>query len=251
MVASAGGRGHGSGQPVPYLTAAQMREVDRLMVEEYHIDVPRMMESAGRLLARLARRRFLGGDATGKHVVVLAGPGGNGGGALVCARHLSNWGTHVQVSLTRDIARLAPVPRDQLSILERLGVPIGVGCPPRGPETSLVVDGIIGYSLAGAPRGLAAELIEWANGQEAPVLALDIPSGLDATTGIAHEPTTRATATMTLALPKRGLAESGAAPSVGELYLADIGVPSQLYAQPSLGLQVEPLFSREEIVQLR
>ena len=74
---------------IPYLTTQQMIEVDRVMIEDLLIDLPRMMENAGRNLADLARRRFLDGDPRGKSVVVLAGAGGNGGGALVCARRLT------------------------------------------------------------------------------------------------------------------------------------------------------------------
>jgi NAD(P)H-hydrate epimerase len=73
---------------VPYLTADQMVEVDRAMIEDYHIGLVQMMENAGRNLAHLARVRFLESNPSGKPVVVLAGTGGNGGGALVCARRL-------------------------------------------------------------------------------------------------------------------------------------------------------------------
>ena len=113
-----------------------------------------------------------------------------------------------------------------------------------------IVDGIIGYSLSGAPRGAAAKLIRWANAQEAPLLALDIPSGLDATTGAPHTPCIRAEATLTLALPKEGLRAAGARAYVGELYLADIGVPPQLYARPTVDLAVGPLFAERDIVRV-
>lgn len=77
-----------------------MREVDRAMIEEYHIELIQMMENAGRNLAHLARMPFLGGDPRGYHVVVLAGRGGNGGGGLVCPRRLYNWGANVEVFKT-------------------------------------------------------------------------------------------------------------------------------------------------------
>ena len=75
-------------EQIPYLTTDQMREVDRLMIEVYQIELMQMMENAGRNLAHLARDRFLDGDPQNKYVIVLAGTGGNGGGALVCARRL-------------------------------------------------------------------------------------------------------------------------------------------------------------------
>jgi len=74
---------------VPYVTTAQMVEVDRAMIEDFGIELIQMMENAGRSLAHLARARFLSGDPRGKRVVALAGTGGNGGGALVCARRAS------------------------------------------------------------------------------------------------------------------------------------------------------------------
>ena len=118
-------------------------------------------------------------------------------------------------------------------------------------DADLIVDGIIGYSLSGAPRGAAADLIHWANDQDRPTLALDVPSGLDATTGTAYVPCVRAAATMTLALPKEGLRAEGAEQYVGELYLADISVPPALYAAPPLSLKVGPLFAEEDVIRLR
>ncbi len=234
---------------VPFLTPAQMREVDRAMVEDYHIELLQMIENAGRNLADLARARFLDGDPTGREVTVLAGSGGNGGGALVCARRLANWGTHVRVYLTRSADKMTSVPAHQLDILQQMGVPaLPAAHVGDALGADLVVDGIIGYSLSGAPRGTAADLIRWANGQRLPVLALDVPSGLDSTTGIPYDPCVRATATLTLALPKVGLRDPRARPYVGELYVADISVPPGLYA--SLGVQVGPLFAERDVIRL-
>src|SRR5712691_9984033 len=83
---------------VPWLSVEQMREVDRVMVDELGILLVRMMENAGRNLAQLARH-LLGGDARGRSIVVLAGPGGNGGGGLVAARHLAVAGAQVTIGL--------------------------------------------------------------------------------------------------------------------------------------------------------
>jgi NAD(P)H-hydrate epimerase len=234
---------------IPFLTTAQMREVDRAMAEDYHIALPQMMENAGRNLADLARSRFLDGDPIGRGVTILAGSGGNGGGALVCARRLVNWGACVRVYLGRSPDAMAPVPARQLDILQQMGVP-WLPAQELGDTTGgdLVVDGIIGYSLSGAPRGRAADMIRWANAQRAPVLALDVPSGLDSTAGIPYDPCIQATATLTLALPKVGLRDPRARPYVGELYLADISVPPGLYL--SLGVHVGPLFSRSDVIRL-
>jgi NAD(P)H-hydrate epimerase len=186
-----------------------MREVDRAMIEDLHIELVQMMENAGRNLAELAIARF-----KPTRVMVLAGTGRNGGGDLVAARHLANRGRKVRVVLARP-DDLTAVPAHQLDIITRMGVPVEDDAEP----ADLVVDAVIGYSLRGDPRGRAAELIDWANNQAAQVLALDTPSGLDVTSGLAGSPCVAAKATLTLALPKVGLLD---APSVGELYLADI-----------------------------
>jgi NAD(P)H-hydrate epimerase len=238
-------------ETVPFLTTEQMIAVDRAMVEDLHIDLIQMMENAGRNLAHLARVRFLDGRPIGKQVVVLTGSGGNGGGAMVCARRLHAWGAQVHVFLATASEALAPATARQRDILERMGVPVERANTVRGiRNVTLIVDGVIGYRLSGAPRGAAAEAIGWANAQVVPVLALDVPSGIDATTGAVHAPAIRATAAMTLALPKAGLRAPAAAEHVGELYLADIGVPPGLYTQ-LLAVPVGPLFALDEIVRLR
>jgi NAD(P)H-hydrate epimerase len=138
-------------------------------------------------------------------------------------------------------ARLTPVPTHQADILGRMGVPIAS----RPPTADLIIDALIGYSLRGDPAGAAAELITWANGQAAPILALDTPSGVDLTTGAAGTPAVRAAATLTLALPKVGLLD---APNVGELYLADISVPPLVYQR--MGIAVPELFRQSSLLRI-
>ena len=142
--------------------------------------------------------------------MVLAGNGSNGGGALVCARRLHNWGAQVRVFLSRPDSELTPIPAHQLDTLLRMRVTVAqADATDETGDCDLVVDGVIGYGLSGAPHGTAGKLIQWANSQEAPVVALDAPSGVDTTTGKAFDPAVRATATLTLALPKEGLRASG------------------------------------------
>ena len=237
---------------LPYVTTEQMIEVDRAMIEDMRIELIQMMENAGRNLAHLARIRFLDGNPQGKKVVVLAGTGGNGGGALVCARRLHTWGAKVQVVVTRPARDFTPVPAHQLDILQRMKVPIAEAeAVSQAESPALIVDGLIGYRLKGAPRGAVADLIRWANAQPAPILALDVPSGIDTTSGTVFNPAIQATATMTLALPKAGLRAPGVEAYVGELYLADISVPPSLYAEPALALEVGPLFAESDILRLR
>ncbi len=234
------------GAALPWLTAAQMRAADRLAVERYGIDLPRMMELAGRHLAELARRRFLQGDPRGRAVAVLAGSGGNGGGVLVAARRLACWGAHVSVWCTRPPQRSRPLTAAQARILERVGVGISDAGAPAG-AAEVVLEGVLGYSLSGAPRGRAAELIEYARRQPAPVLSLDVPAGLDCERGVLLEPAVRAAATLALALPKRGLRGLAEA---GELYLGDLGWPPALFALEPLGLRVHSPFHAGDLLRV-
>ena len=230
---------------MPFLavTAAQMAEVDRLMVETYGILLIQMMENAGRHLAEQARR-MLGGHLAGQSVVVLCGAGNNGGGGMVAARHLHNRSAIVFPKVVADPARLTRIPAHQWRILETLG--LDRKTDPDLSRADLIIDALVGYGLSGDPRGAVAEWIELANASGRQILALDTPSGLDPTTGRPGSPCVRATATLTLALPKAGLLAPAARPYVGDLYLADIGVPPELYRQ--LGIEVDRWFESDSIV---
>jgi NAD(P)H-hydrate epimerase len=217
-----------------------MVEVDRLMIDDFGISLVRMMENAGRGVANLARH-LLGGEVSDARVLVLSGTGGNGGGGLVAARHLANAGAEVDVRLASEPDRLTPVPAEQHAILTRMGVRVAQGLPlPDGPD--LVVDALLGYSLDGAPRGSYAELIRAL--PAVPRASLDVPSGLELRTGIVHDPHVEATATLTLAAPKRGLEVN----VVGDLYLADISVPAAVY--DALGVEYRSPFAAGPLVAL-
>ena len=236
--------------PVPSISTEQMIEVDRLMVGYYGIDLVRMMENAGRGLAILARERFLKHYYGAAPVVILAGTGGNGGGVLVAARRLINWGIPAVVYVTAP-KNMKPVPGQQLNILHKMGIPCHTIDHLWNQENaSLILDGIIGYSLSGHPRGAAKAMIQWANQQKAPILSLDTPSGIDLTNGTIYNPVIQAKATLTLALPKHGLFAKEAIPYRGELYLADIGVPNVLYQTKSIDIDLPPIFKDRDIVRI-
>ncbi len=229
-----------------------MREVDRLMIGPFRISLEQMMENAGRALARLALSRFLDNDAKGKKVLVLVGSGGNGGGGMVCARNLHNWGASVELFTSAGLDGFGEVPGKQLEILDGLEVPMTlVSGLVDLPEADLIIDALVGYSLSGPPRGAVASLIRSANDEECPVLALDVPSGVDAGSGAVYDPAIIADATLTLGLPKTGLRNPDAHAAIGELYLADIGIPPELYAKPSIGIRVRSPFAESDIVKLR
>jgi NAD(P)H-hydrate epimerase len=217
-----------------WLTADQMREVDRLTIDRFGVDLTRMMENAGHSLAELAISL-----ARPSSVVVLAGGGGNGGGGLVAARHLANRGVAVEVVLASP-DQMTPVPAAQLAILTRMGVAV-VDEP---QAAGAIIDALVGYSLRGRPEGRVAELVSWANAAEGTTISLDVPTGLDATTGRAEGVCVRADATLTLAMPKAGLRT---APEVGDLFLADISVPPEVYLELGFPRRASPFGSSSTV----
>ncbi len=234
---------------IPAITAEQMRKVDHLIVAKYGIQLTQMMENAGRNLAELTRR-WLGGSVLAKRLIIATGRGNNGGGGMVAARHLHNWGARVTVLLESE--RLSGTPRLQWEILKRLPLERKIAQVAlkfiAQQSADVVIDALIGYGLSGPPRGWVASVIEAINTLDMPVIALDVPSGLDATTGEICSPCIRATATLTLALPKTGLMKPQAKDAVGRLYLADIGVPNVIYRE--IGIEVGSIFARDALIPL-
>jgi len=212
---------------VVWLSAEEMRAIDRVMTDELGIELKQMMENAGRSLAVLARL-LLGGSAADRSVTVLAGRGGNGGGGLVAARQLANAGARVRVLVAAPRLQLAAVTRDQLDVLDAMAVPVELEAA-AVPPSDLVIDALLGYSQVGPPRGGVARLLDAVKGLR--VLSLDVPSGLELASGTLHSPHARAEATLTLAAPKTALRGPAAAQTVGELYLADISVPEWAFSR--------------------
>src|SRR5215469_6878897 len=217
-----------SNNKVPALTTAQMREVDRIAMQETGPNLFQMMENAGRNLAEMALER-LGRDWQKERVIVLAGTGGNGGGGITAARHLANRGAQVELCLAVT-DKLSEVASWQRRVFQSTsGKEVQFRCLDSAP-VHLILDALIGYSLQTAPQGLFAELIRWANTTRAPIISLDVPSGVDSTTGATPGEFIRPSWTMTLALPKSGLARA----EVGELILADIGIPEETFRRASV-----------------
>lgn len=202
------------------MTVDQMRELDRLAVEA-GLALPVMMENAGRSLAQVADA-FWDGE---RRVDVLAGVGGNGGGVAVAARHLANRGWQVTVHLA-PTGTLGDVTACQVELVRLAGATVTNELP---DGSGLVVDGLLGYGLSGAPREEQARLIDSVGGR--PTVALDVPSGLELQTAVLHDPAIHADVTLTLAAPKHALRDADVA--VGMLLLADIGVPLPLTSRPA------------------
>jgi NAD(P)H-hydrate epimerase len=200
-----------------------MAEADRLAIEVFGITLLQMMEHAGSALAEIVRAVAPEGET-----VVLAGGGNNGGGGLCAARHLADRGRRVSVVLASD--SLGDAVGHHLHTLEEMGIEPAE----EPPDAPVVVDALVGYGLEGPPRGRHAELAAWSAGRT--VVSLDLPSGLG------HEGSIEPTATLTLALPKRRLAE------VRPLFLADLGLPEALWER--LGVRQGDLFADGPIVEV-
>jgi hydroxyethylthiazole kinase-like uncharacterized protein yjeF len=227
---------------VPSATAAEMAEADRIASEELGIPPELLMENASHQIA-VAARMFLGGVA-GKTIVALAGSGNNGGDALGALRHLCGWGASVGAQLSGPAERLRPLARRQHDILAKCGARFdAVALDP-----DLLIDGLLGYSVAGPPRDAVSDLIRAANGTRAPILAVDVPSGMHPDTGQPLGITVRATLTVTLALPKPGLLTTRSPALIGELLLADIGIPPQAFDR--LGIDTRGLFESGDLVRI-
>ncbi len=186
---------------------------------------------------------FLSRNWATARVVVVAGSGSNGGGGICAARHLANRELNVRLCLA-DPTHLAEVCAFQRKIFQSTrGKEIDALALP-AERVDLVLDALIGYGLKASPQGAVAELIGWANGARTPILSLDVPSGVEATTGQAPGECIRPRWTMTLALPKTGLLSE----RTGELFLADIGIPEGVYRR--IGLDYTAPFGGRSWVRL-
>ncbi|MBI3023790.1 MAG: NAD(P)H-hydrate epimerase [Thaumarchaeota archaeon] len=139
-------------------------------------------------------------------------------------------GARVEVALASSVHELKDVPTKQLLILHSMKILIlEASAKVKANDFDLIVDALLGYNQKGSPRGRIAQLVRMANDSGKPILALDIPTGLGPDDGSPHEPCVKATQTLTLAFPKSSLLNKDAKTYVGELFLADISVPRELY----------------------
>jgi len=208
-----------TGTPLTAVTPSEMAAVDRVAVDEFGIALLQMMENAGRNLAWHIREMHTGS------VVVLAGNGGNGGGGLCAARHLTNRAIPVSIILDRHPDELDGAARTQYETLASMGVPVDHGVDAlSNQDVGTAVDALVGYGLDGPVRGTAADLVEQVNERDTTVVSLDVPSGLDSTSGKRTGRSIEPTRVVTLALPKTVLSEVKT-----DLYLADIGIPAGVY----------------------
>jgi len=209
---------------VPSLSSSALRQADEEARSTFGIEPLQLMEVAGWQVARFVDT-FMNGIRD-KRVIVVAGSGNNGGDALVAARFLQQRGAIVSASIvpSRDPNSLAA---RHLLTTRRLG--ISVFDAPEGVETSadLLLDGLLGTGIHLPLRDPAPRIIEAMNATHAPIVAIDVPSGMDADRGAGEDGAIRAAATVTLVAPKTGLRGSA---NAGRVFVADIGMPVGVFA---------------------
>jgi hydroxyethylthiazole kinase-like uncharacterized protein yjeF len=217
------------------VTASRMRELDRRTIEDHGVAGEILMERAGEGVAEhvmfLAEARGLAGC----RVDCFAGKGNNGGDAFVVSRVLAEAGYAAETWLAADADAVTGDARVHLDRMLAAGVPLHV-LPDasawdalkreRPSGGAIVVDGLLGTGTEGPARGVAAAAIDYVNALagDASVVAIDIPSGLNADTGECAGPVVRADVTVTFAYPKCGLLAPGAAECVGNVEVQDIGI---------------------------
>ena len=217
------------------VTTEQMRSLDRATIEDYGIPGVVLMENAGRAVAEAAAQMLEGPG----RVVVVCGRGNNGGDGFVAARHLSSAAVAVEIYLLAAVDDLQGDAATNCHIAQRMGLPIMENPGPQALEAALdsadvVIDAILGTGVSGEVEGAAQAAIEAINQATAPVVAVDIPSGISGDTGAELGEAVWADRTLTFGLPKIGHYCYPGRDHCGEIELVDISLPAVLVAAVDL-----------------
>ncbi len=231
-------------------TTEQMQELDRKAIESYRIPGIVLMENAGRGATEVIFNAFP--DLQKKRIVIIAGKGNNGGDGFVIARHLLNHGISVKVFLLTDPKALRGDAETNFHIFHRMkgeviSVPSSKDYQKMKKDlekVDLLIDGIFGTGLDAEVRGYYREVIDHINTIQKPIIAIDIPSGLDANTGKPLGTAIRASLTVTFGLPKVGHLIAPGPDYVGNLKVIDIGIPKNLVEEEKIQTN---LLEHEEI----
>jgi len=231
-------------------TAEQMQELDRKAIEQYRIPGIVLMENAGRGAAETILNGFR--DIRRQKIAIIAGKGNNGGDGFVIGRHLLNQGIPVKVFLLADPKTLRGDAETNFQIFLRMkGEVVSISSSMEYQRIKkdlekfdLLIDGIFGTGLDAEVRGYYREVINHLNTLQKPIVAIDIPSGLDATTGKPLGTAIRASLTITFGVPKVGHLISPGADYVGELKVLDISLPRALVEEEKIQTH---LLEEEEI----
>lgn len=218
-----------------YASAKEMEKLDEIAVQS-GLEIRQMMELAGWHIVPLFHTLGINQDSK---IVVVCGTGNKGGDGLSAARHLANYGYSISVILVSEDIKSDPL--HHLRLLKKMKIPIAIYREDRVAfenimsYSDVVIDALLGYHLEGAPRDDFADVIEHINTAQKQVIAYDIPSGVDATSGECLKPCIQAQATLSLAIPKKCFQTDEGKIHAGKVYLADIGISQFLYDQISPG----------------
>ncbi len=222
--------------------AASMRNLDISAVREFSMKGIQLMENAGRAVADIVLRELAAVKAADKRVAIICGKGNNGGDGFVCARHLLNAGVDVTVYTLAGLRAFKGDSGVNARCWQKMGGAvkrfINEGDFKKHSSSirhaHVVVDALLGTGLTGGARGFYGDVIEFINTLSCPVISIDVPSGLNATTGEAAGPVVSADITVTMALPKLGFFLSPGRDLAGRVEVADIGMPAALLTNEAL-----------------
>lgn len=211
------------------VTIKEMQKLDQIAVDRYGIPVLLLMDNAGRCVAEAVRELK---SSRKEKIIVISGGGNNGGDGIAAARYLKGWGYRVDVLWLKNPAEFTGSPALHVAIARRLGVRfksfLAIPAKRRLHElrrAGVIVDALLGTGARGPLRVPFFDAIATINACRRPVVAVDLPSGLDADSGRPAELAVKARITVTLAAPKIGLLKPSAKRYVGRLVVADIGLP--------------------------
>ncbi|GAB4264276.1 NAD(P)H-hydrate dehydratase [Thermincola ferriacetica] len=235
------------------VTAEEMQNLDKLTIDQVGIPGVVLMENAGLQVVKVIKEIL--GEVPGKQVAVFAGKGNNGGDGFVIARHLLNMGAEVKVLLNGEPADITGDAKVNLNILQNMGQKIFTINNSNSLNivkltlvyTDLIVDAVFGTGFKGAVNDHMGKIISLINESGKPVVAVDIPSGLEANTGQVHGPCIRATHTVTFGLPKLGLTIHPGKEYAGQLHIADISIPPDLVKKQNFN---KFLLTKELVAQM-
>ena len=211
------------------VTAKQMRQIDKKATQKFGLPAIILMENAA-ISSAFCVLQMLGPKQN--NVLILCGPGNNGGDGFACARHLINRGLEVKVYFVGRKNKLSSEARVNYEILRKMGQkilrPKSSSLKKELKRTDLIVDALLGIGLKDRVRKPLYNLIELINNSKKPVLSLDIPSGLNATTGEVCGIAVQAKRTVTFGLFKKGFLNPLAKRYIGEVTVGDISLPRSL-----------------------
>ena len=211
-----------------------MQEIDRRAIEEFGISSLILMENAGSGAACVALGMLK--DLNKKKVICVCGKGNNGGDGFVCARHLMNSGVDTEIFLVAEPSKLKGDAKINFGILRKIKAKVRIFKTERDfkffkeklKDAQIIIDAIFGIGLSGEIKEPYITIIKAMNESGKPILAIDVPSGLDATTGNILGVCIKAKKTVTFGLPKTGFVKKSGPLSAGELVVVDISIPKLL-----------------------